>query len=75
MNRLIPILIALLVGMSSCSDSNDTPDPDVPTPGALNRYLCLNVAVAGNRVLKTAQRLERMKDMIQNIRSETTKTW
>ncbi len=49
MNRLIPILIALLVGMSSCSDSNDTPDPDVPTPGALNRYLCLNVAVAGGR--------------------------
>ncbi len=49
MNRLIPILIALLVGLSSCSDSNDTPDPDVPTPGALNRYLCLNVAVAGGR--------------------------
>lgn len=49
MNRLIPILIALLVGLSSCSDSNDTPDPDVPSPGALNRYLCLNVAVAGGR--------------------------
>lgn len=49
MNRLIPILIVLLVGLSSCSDSNDTPDPDVPTPGALNRYLCLNVAVAGGR--------------------------
>lgn len=49
MNRLIPILIALLVGLSSCSDSNDTPDPDVPSPGALNRYLCLDVAVAGGR--------------------------
>lgn len=54
MNRLIPILIALLVGLSSCSDSNDTPDPDVPTPGALNRYLCLNVAVAGGRESRAA---------------------
>lgn len=54
MNRLIPILIALLVGLSSCSDSNDTPDPDVPTPGALNRYLCLNVAVAGGRESRVA---------------------
>ena len=54
MNRLIPILIALLVGMSSCSDSNDTPDPDVPSPGALNRYLCLNVAVAGGRESRAA---------------------
>ena len=54
MNRLIPIFIALLVGLSSCSDSNDTPDPDVPTPGALNRYLCLNVAVAGGRESRVA---------------------
>ena len=54
MNRLIPILIALLVGLSSCSDSNDTPDPDVPTPGALNRYLCLNVAVASGRESRAA---------------------
>lgn len=54
MNRLIPILIVLLVGLSSCSDSNDTPDPDVPTPGALNRYLCLNVAVAGGRESRAA---------------------
>lgn len=54
MNRLIPIFIALLVGLSSCSDSNDTPDPDVPTPGALNRYLCLNVAVAGGRESRAA---------------------
>lgn len=54
MNRLIPILIVLLVGLSSCSDSNDTPDPDVPTPGALNRYLCLNVAVAGGRESRVA---------------------
>ena len=54
MNRLIPILIVLLVGLSSCSDSNDTPDPDVPTPGALNRYLCLNVAVASGRESRAA---------------------
>lgn len=54
MNRLIPILIVLLVGLSSCSDSNDTPDPDVPSPGALNRYLCLNVAVASGRESRAA---------------------
>lgn len=54
MKHLIPILIALLVGMSSCSDSNDVSDPDVPTPGALNRYLCLNVAVAGGRESRAA---------------------